>query len=365
MLPRPVIGVTGSSGKTTTKEMIAAILKTRWKILKSIESCNIHIENYFNEIRPHHEAILIEYGMAKFGTIKRNCELIQPNIAVITNVGSAHMGSLGSKIQGVAKAKSEMIKAMKQDGLLFLNADNANSSLLETNDFIGKIISVGITNSTADYYAHSIQYKNKVGMTFKVALNGITHDFFIPILGPHNVYNALFAIAVSHQLGFNVETMQLGLSNYERPFRRLYFYEFKHFTLIDDTFNANPEATKAAIDVLIQVGMGKNIAILATMVELGEFSEKLHKEVGKYIAGKKIDFVYTYGTEGRNIGLGAIEAGYPAAKVMHAATQRELHTQLLKKAIEPNTTILVKGSNKYKMHHTATFLKLHEKFYPL
>ncbi len=357
VLKRPVIAVTGSSGKTTTKEMIASILKRRWKIYKSSENKNNrdHLTQHAKKINPSHRAIVLEYGMSAKGHLTRSCKIIQPNMAVITMIGTAHIGNVGGSLENLIRAKSEIILNMQQSGTLFLNADDVNSKRLITTKFKGKIIKIGINND-ADYQALDVRYAEQ-GMLFGVKLDSNYHEFFIPILGTHNVYNALFAIAVTDRLGFSPEEISEGLKAYKRSGGRLRVYHLNsNVCLIDDTFNANPNSVKAAIDVLCQIGEENNIAVLGSMSELGRYSRKGHKDVGRYLADKNIAYLFTYGDGAELIGQEAIAHGFPAEKVIHTLNRRTLH-QRLEKTINPGSTVLVKGSHNMMMNKTVKALK--------
>ncbi|HEX9061930.1 MAG TPA: UDP-N-acetylmuramoyl-tripeptide--D-alanyl-D-alanine ligase, partial [Clostridia bacterium] len=258
---RPIISITGTSGKTTTKEMLASILQRRWQTFKSYENGNDvwFISQYVKQIDDSYGAVVLEFGLTHPGSITEQCKMIQPNIAVVTNVGMAHIEDIEKNIQGitditgVASAKSELIQGMNQKGLLALNADDSNSKLLQIQGFQGKIITVGFSNHS-DYYACDIQYTDR-GMSFIVQLNGVKELFHIPIFGKHNVYNALFAIAVSHQLGFSPDEIRTGLEQFYRTQGRLNIHQLNNdITLINDAFNAKPCAMKSALDVINQIG---------------------------------------------------------------------------------------------------------------
>jgi UDP-N-acetylmuramoyl-tripeptide--D-alanyl-D-alanine ligase len=194
-------------------------------------------------------------------------------------------------------------------------------------------------------------------MSFAVKLAGNNHGFFIPILGNHNVYNALFAIAVADRLGFTPEQIMKGLKTYNRPASRLRVIRLKKdVCLIDDSFNANPNSVNAAIDVLSKIGGNKNIAVLATMSELGRYSERGHKEVGKYLAARNVTHLFTFGKAAKLIGTEAISHGFPHQRVVHSMDRRTMHKRL-KMAISPGSTILVKGSHNMMMNKTVSFLK--------
>lgn len=345
ILNRPVIAVVGSAGKTTTKEMISAIIQQRWKILKTYGNANAprHTLKYAGMVNSSHRALVLEYGMSRHGEIRRSCQIIQPNIGIITNIGTAHIGNFNGDIRGIAHTKSDLIRYMKKTGTLFLNADDKNSKLLDIKNFKGKIITVGQYNN-ADIKAKNVKYY-KQGMIFDVILDGDTHQFYIPVYGTHNIYNALFAIAVTRFLGFKPSEIQRGLRRYYKPRRRLSIYNLGNgVKIIDDTFSANPNAVKAAIDVLSYITKGKKIAVLGSMLEMGKYKIKGHKEVGRYVAKKKIDRLYTYGNDARYIAQGAIESDYPKEKVKSYINQEKLVYDL-RRQLASNTTVLFKASH--------------------
>lgn len=354
---RPIIAVTGSSGKTTTKEMIAAILRRRWKIFNSKANRNSvkSIARYVKQIRSSHQAIVFEYGMSGKGQLKKICQIIQPNMAVITMVGTAHIGNFGGSIKGLINAKSEIIVNMNPSGTLFLNADDSNSGKLDKGNFTGKVVTVGIREK-ADYQAVSPQYVQG-GMSFKVKLHNCYHDFFIPVLGIHNVYNALFAIAVADHLGFTPDDISKGLRYYLRPKRRLTVYRLKKkVNLIDDTYNSNPNSVKAAIDVLNNIDGSDKMLVLGDMSALGLYSNQGVREVGTYIANSNITHLFTFGKQARKIGQEAIKNGFSSEKVIYAGNRKTLHKRL-KSLIREETTILVKGSHNTGMYITVNFLR--------
>ena len=345
VLNKPVIAIVGSAGKTTTKEMIASIIQQRWKILKTSGNANAprHTAMMVKKVSPLHKALVLEYGMSRHGEIKLSCRIIQPNIGVITNIGTAHIGHFNGDIKGIANTKSDLIRLMKPKGILYLNADDNNSKLLDTKNFKGKIVTVSQKNPS-DFKAENVKYV-KGGMNFETNLNGTSYKFFIPVYGKHNIYNALFAVAVTYNLGFKPAEIQKGLRFYRKPWRRLSVYRLKNnIRIIDDSFSANPNAAKAAIDVLHQVGKGKKIAVLGTMLEMGRYKVKGHKDVGRYLAKKGVDKLFTYGNDAVYIGQGAIESGFPKEKVKNYFNQTKIVKDLLKH-LEPNTTILFKASH--------------------
>ncbi|MGE5398273.1 MAG: UDP-N-acetylmuramoyl-tripeptide--D-alanyl-D-alanine ligase [Chitinophagales bacterium] len=358
MLNKPIIAVGGSSGKTTTKEMIASILSRKWRILKSLGNWNARVATIRNakRITPAHRAAVLEFGMTRLGDLRRHCRYLQPNIAVITMVGTAHIGNFGGNVARLANAKSDLIRYMKQTGTLVINADDHNSKLLDIKHFKGKIIRVGITSEEADYRAHNISYATG-GMSFSVKLNGTEHRFFIPIYGTHNVYNALFAIAVADHLGFSSEHIRTGLRHYRKIGRRMTVYRLKNgIRLIDDSYNANPNSVKAAVDVLTHIGKSPKVVVLGGMLELGAFSHKGQNEVGHYVANKKVDYLFTYGDKAKQVSKAAVAAGLAPNHVIHSNDRGYLHRTLVPR-IGQSSTILVKGSNKVQMYKTVRYIK--------
>jgi UDP-N-acetylmuramoyl-tripeptide--D-alanyl-D-alanine ligase len=356
---KPIIAVAGSAGKTTVKTMISAILREKWMIFESKDYYNTYqkTEEHASMISFIHRAAVLEYGMGFAGDITKHCQYIRPNIGVITNVGLAHIGNLEGSVELLAAAKSELIKEIHPSGILFINADDQNSRLLDIKDFTGKILTVGINNK-GDYQAKDLAYSEN-GISFQVTLGEKEYSFFIPVLGNHNIYNGLFAIGVADQLGFLPYEIQSGFKNMRKANHRLQLEHLKNgIIVIDDTVHAHPPAVKAAIDVLMQIGKGKKIVVLGSMPGLGERSEEEHEGIGRYAAEKEIDLLYTYGNFSVQIGTAAIAVGLPSERVKHfTKLKRKLLHQELVRNIEPQTTILVKGASRLNLFETVTFLK--------
>lgn len=352
----PIIAITGSAGKTTSKAFLASILSEKWNIFESKDYWNTteHTKKHKEEINDSHEAVVLEYGMAYPGIITNHCSIIQPNISIITNIGLAHVGNFDGDIKGVAKAKSELIHGMDQNGLLILNKDDDNSKYLETQKFKGKVLTVGV-HGTADYNAYDIRYKD-IGMTFKIKLQGQEMSMYIPILGEHHVYNALNAVAVADYLGFSPEDIQAGL-NFKKPPRRLTIYNCSDdITVIDDTVHSHPQGVRAAINVLTNIAKKRKVAIIGQMRELGDLREEEYRKLGKYIHEQDIDLFITYGFRTEEMGEAAKAIGMDPSKIYHFINKESLHA-LLEKVIEPHDTILVKGASKTNMFETVKFLE--------
>lgn len=362
LFQKPVIAVTGSAGKTTTKEMISAILRRRWNIYKSKYNRNFlgNTRAHAKRIKDEHQAAVLEYGMTSSGHIKKHCQIIQPSIGIITNIGTAHIGNFDGLMSGIAMAKSELIRYMKPTGTVFLNRDCPFSREFHkppyVGRFFGKFITVGIEHE-ADFQAKHIQV-DEWGIRFRCVAKAWWQPeaFFLPMLGEHNVYNALFAIAVAHSLGFSVQQIRMGLQTFRPQQKRLTKHTLPHrVQVLDDTYSSNPDAAKAAIDVLAQVSGGTKVAVLASMLEMGSYAVEAHEEVGRYVSQKNIDYLYTLGRSARHIARGAIRSGFPASRVVHCQTKAGLHRHLSKR-IRPDTAFLVKGSHRLKMEETVHFL---------
>ncbi|WP_282943077.1 UDP-N-acetylmuramoyl-tripeptide--D-alanyl-D-alanine ligase [Paenibacillus sp. RC67] len=345
---RPIIAITGSAGKTTTKEMLAAILQRKWKVFKSYQNGNNlwYTKQYKKQINSLHEAIVLEYGLKRAGDIKRLCQLLKPNIGMITNVGRAHIGNFNGRIKGIASAKSELIQNMPAEGTLYINKDDVHSKLLTYGGFKGKILSIGIKNK-ADYQATRVQY-TRAGMRFQLRLNGKLQSFAIPVPGLYNVYNAIFAVAAAHRLGFTANQIQSGLMQFEKPYARLTQHRLSNgCLLINDSFNTKPEL-HAAVDVLHHSGKNRKIAVLGSIADMGKQRRAMHRATGRWLARQNLNYLYTFGPHARNIGLGAIDAGFSSAKVCNVTSMRKLKIKLMSE-LKPDSAILFKGATGGKV----------------
>ncbi|WP_432703172.1 YheC/YheD family protein [Lysinibacillus sphaericus] len=352
---KPIIAITGSAGKTTSKAFLGSVLSKKWNVFESKDYWNTteHTKKHAEEINDSHQAVVLEYGMAYPGIITNHCSIIQPNISIVTNIGLAHVGNFDGDVRKVAKAKSELIQGMDQQGLLILNKDDDNSNYLLTDQFKGKILTTGI-HTEADYRAYDIQYKES-GMAFKMELQGQEIQLFIPILGEHHVYNALNAVAVADYLGFTPQEIKAGL-HFKKPPRRLTVYNCRdHITVIDDTVHSHPQGVRAALNVLTNVSKKRRVAIIGQMRELGDLREEEYRKLGEFIVEQGIDLLITYGFRTEEIGTAAMAKGMDSNKIYHFTNKDQLHA-LLEKIIEPHDTILVKGASKTNMFETVKFL---------
>lgn len=349
-----VVGITGSVGKTTTKDMIATVLEEKYKILKTQGNFNNEIglpKTIFN-LKDDHEVAVLEMGMNNFGEIRNLSKIAKPDIAVITNVGVSHIENLGSR-EGILKAKSEIFEYLKKDGVAVLNADNDMISTLRGKvDF--KTVWFGM-ESKNDFYAENIAPMGLDGIKCTIVCEDEKVNVAIPTPGEHMVLNALSAAAVGKILGLSMEQIKCGVEKFVPTAMRMAVIKTDFgLTLINDVYNANPVSMKAAIDVLCSE-KGRTVAIMGDMFELGDFAPSLHYEVGEYAAKKGVLLSICIGENGAKIYDGVKENGGNAT---YFQTQDEFLQSNLKDIFTSGDTILIKASRG--MHFEKTAEKLQE-----
>lgn len=343
------VAVTGSVGKTTTKQFIYAVLETKYKT-------NVTKGNFNNEIGlpltlfglDHtHEAQLLEMGMNHKGEIAYLSRLAEPNIAVITNIGSAHLENLGSR-EGIRDAKMEIVEGMSRGGILILNADEPLLEGVKT-DGICKIY-VGIANENATYHAKNIRVLDD-HMLFDIRLHDgkIMNDVRVNVIGKHNIYNALFACVCGIVLGISEEKIREGLLRFTPADMRQAISEKDGITIIEDCYNASPESMRAGLDVLCHTAKTKGlrpVAVLGDMRELGDASDSAHLGVGAYAAKADLAHLITFGKDAALIAKGAISGGMSEDKitVIEDIENAEIAAQLVKNTIKTGDAVLFKAS---------------------
>ena len=334
-----LIGVTGSVGKTSTKEMIAAALSKGMRVMKTQGNKNsqIGLPMTMFEIKKDDEAAVIEMGMSEFGEMDRLCDIARPQLAVMTNIGKAHIENLKTQ-ENIMSEKLKITKHFDKDGILFLNGDDA---LLKTlyGKQIFRTVSFGMGRHN-DYYADDISVSG-FKTSFVCHHDGTETKLTIPALGVHSIMNALAAFAVGQALGIDDSLIAEGLLTYKNAPMRQQIHECGELVLIDDSYNASPEAAKAALDVLKSVARGKTIAVLADMLELGDEGAGEHYGVGKHLAEIGVDCLVAVGELSQNTARGAAENG--CGCVVTAGSNEEALEKLLP-LLEKNCTVLVKGS---------------------
>ncbi len=334
-----VIGVTGSVGKTSTKEMIAAALSGGLCVMKTQGNKNsqIGMPCTMFEIEDRYEAAVIEMGMSEFGEMERLCSVAAPTMAVVTNIGTAHIENLKTR-ENIRSEKLKITGRFGPDGVLFVNGDDPM-----LRDLPGQLPFSVVTfgqDLRCDYHAEEIVMQG-FSTCFLCCHEGIRQPYSIPAVGYHNVSNALAAIAVGEALGLTPSQLQQGLSTYQNAPMRQQIRPMNGWTLIDDTYNASPEAAMGSLDVLKTISTGASAAVLADMLELGEAGPAEHEKVGAYAGSLGVDLLLTVGPLSRCTAEGAKKAG--CRQVYSFDTNAEA-AECLKTLLRPGMTVLVKGS---------------------
>lgn len=339
-----VVGLTGSVGKTTTKEMIACVLGAKSKTLKTEGNLNneIGVPKTLYRLDSSYDFAVIEMGMDNKGQITELSKCAKPDCAVITNVGVSHIENLGSR-EGILQAKLEILDGMKKGSALFLNGDNDMLSTVKNDDF--RIITFGIENKKCDVRAENI-CENGLSTEFTAVKGDLRQTITIPTVGIHNVYDALAAFAVGVEYKIEPEIISKGLSEYAPSGMRQRINRVNGITVIEDCYNASPDSQKAGINSLCKIAKGRKIAVLGDMLELGSYSETAHRAVGEYAAQCGLDALYTYGEQSRLTAESAEKAGL---KRVYAFDDKTALINALKKELKSGDTVSFKASRGMKL----------------
>lgn len=336
-----VIAVTGSNGKTTTKDMIESVLKTQFKVKKTQGNYNNEIGMPLTilELDYDTDISILEMGMSGFHEIELLSSIAEPDIAVITNIGESHMQDLGSRA-GIAKAKSEIVTGLKDNGIFIYDEDEPLLQPHVAQVKHAKLISVGLEQHNT--YVCTIDSNQNDGIAFNI---NNTEHYELPILGVHNMRNAAIAIAVGHELGLSYEMIQHNIKHVQLTGMRMERHVTEQqITVINDAYNASPTSMKASIDTLSNME-GRKILILADCLELGDNSQHMHEEIGEYLKNKNIDELYTFGEEAQYIH----RSGQPYVSHAQHFESKEAIIEQLKKELVAGDKVLVKGSRGNKL----------------
>ena len=335
----PVVQVTGSVGKTTTKEMIAAVLGAKYRVLKTPENFNNDIGTPLTllGLSSEHQAAVIETGMNHFGEIEYLGAMVRPDVAVISNIGDAHIEFLGSR-QGILQAKCEIFTHLKEGGLAVLNGDDA---LLDTVDIPFRTVRCGQSEHCqariTEVADHGVE-----GITCTVETAKDVYHLSIPAPGVYMAYSASIAVAVAEELGLSHDEIVRGAAAYEPAGSRMRVVRLPEGRIIlDDCYNANPQSVTAALEVLAKTECDRRVAVLGDMGELGDLTEQAHYNMGALAAMLGIDFVVAIGKKAAKIADGTAQSG---GEVLHFATKEEA-IGTLRQQLEPGTAMLVKASH--------------------
>lgn len=341
----PVIAITGSNGKTTTKDMTAAILASRFHVLKTQGNFNneVGLPLTLLQLDDSHDAAVVEMGMRGLGQIKELADIAMPTIAVVTNVSETHIELLGT-LENIATAKGELVEAISQDGVVILNADNSYVARMK-DKAKGSVVLYGLHQGLV--IAKDI-HVNDAALDFTCTTPEWTFKVHIPTVGEHNVYNALAGICVGRALGVTPQEVNEGLASFNGGNMRLQVEKIGDYTVINDAYNASPASMIAAIDALVQVAKDRKIVVLGDMLELGHVALEAHRRVGQKVADSKVDILVTVGQLSAHIVEAAAESGMTS---VFACKTHEEAQMTLKKLILPGDTLLIKGSRGMKMEN--------------
>lgn len=350
----PVVAVTGSNGKTTTKEMVASVLAHRWKVLKTEGNLNnrIGVPQTLFRLNRRHEGAVIEMGVDHVGQTTRLCEIARPTIGIITNIGPDHLEFFGN-MEGSAQAKAELLDFLPADGTAVLNADDAYYDYLAARARC-RVVSFGFSVK-ADVRAMDVKSDGRNGTIFRLLLPGkVRHTIVhVRVQGAHNVTNALAAGAVGSVLGLPGAVIAQGLSRFRPAAMRSQVVVSQGVTIINDCYNANPASMKAAVQWLAQRGVHrKKIAVLGDMLELGPGAVQFHEEVGAFVAQQGIDQLVACGTLGRSLAEGARRSGFDRARIIEVPDATAAATAV-KSIVKRGDVVLVKGSRGMGLEQVA------------
>jgi UDP-N-acetylmuramoyl-tripeptide--D-alanyl-D-alanine ligase len=351
----PVFGITGTSGKTTCKEMLASILTSIGPGLKAAGNYNnlIGVPLTLFGLQPEHQWAVIEMGMSARGEIARLAEIARPNIGLITNIGAGHLENFDG-LSGVARAKGELFISLPADGIALVNVDDAEVRVLPVANSVRRV-TFGF-DPEADVRADKITVDNG-SVSFNLLIAGAARRVTLPLPGRHNVANALGAAAAATVAGVGLPAIAAGLESFRPCPGRMELIELAgDVVVLEDSYNANPLSVHAALDALHDLGMpGRRIAVLADMLELGPSAPELHRQIGAIIP-ERADWLLTYGTLAEEIAQGARDAGLGADKIFSAANHDELVARLLE-LLESGDRVLIKGSRSMRMEKVTAALR--------
>ena len=340
----PVVAITGSVGKTSTKDIVASTLSKKFHVLKTQGNFNNEIGLPLTILRlKDHDAMVVEMGMNSFGEIRLLTNIAKPTVAVITNIGTAHIGMLGSR-ENILKAKLEILEGLQENGTVIINNDNdLLHSWYENEKSKYPIITYGIQNPS-DIQASNIT-SNEEGSTYTAKIKENCYPVTVKVGGEHFVYNSLSAIAVSKVFDIPMQDVLNGILEFELTKKRMEMKKAKNGALvINDCYNANYDSMKVALDYLGKMPDARKIAVLGDMLELGDYSKELHEKVGEAVAENQIDMLICVGNEAKNIAKKAEEKGMKKENIFRTNSNEEA-IQILQEKMQKEDAILLKASN--------------------
>ncbi len=355
----PIVGITGSSGKTTTKELLYALLSRRYRAYRSPGNYNteIGLPLALLNMPPDAEVGIFELGLQRPGDLKILSELARPTIGVLTSVGDAHLGFFPSR-EALARAKWELIESLSTEGVAALNFDAPHLASWAERLPV-RVIGFGIEDERASIRAKNIRDDSLEGLAFEISARGERFDVRMHLLGRMNVYNALAASSVAFELDVPVREIQRALSEFKAISHRMELKRSQRFGLIlDDSYNANPASTKEALWALARLRVPhRKIFVLGDMLELGSFAKELHRELAGLIDELGLDRVFTVGELAKEAALAlAKRPGWGASRALSARSLTELKALLWKELVDDRNLILIKGSRGMELDRLVSAL---------
>ncbi len=348
-----VVAITGSSGKTTTKEMLAAISGLKKKIIKAEGNYNnlIGLPITILKINAEHELAILEMGTNIRGEIGRLTEIAEPDVGLITNIGPAHLEGFKS-VETVREEKLDLFRKMPDAGVAIINIDD-EKLLVTDKEWGGKRATFGFKKN-ADVSAEGVEMKGLGGVSFTIRIDSFRQGITLPVAGSHNVYNALAAAACSWALGIDFHTICQGLTAFQPISGRMEIHRLKNGAfIINDTYNANPASFGEALKTLRDLkGERKSIVIMGDMLELGDQAEMLHEGIGSLMADTGVDTIYLRGRLSAATAAGALKRNIPGGRIVFFETPDEIMDRLVSH-IKKGDWILVKGSRQTRMEQVV------------
>lgn len=352
----PIVGVTGSVGKTTTRTMIAHALASGKRTFETEKNFNsqIGVPITLSRMSEKDEIAVLELGISEDGQMDVLSEMVRPDMAVVTTIGVAHIEFMKTR-ENIRKQKLSIIHSMKPGGILFMNGDDDMlQDAVKTERLTCKTIFYG-TESWCDYYAKGIEYHDD-HTTFTCVHGAQQVDVYLKAFGKHNVANCVAALAVANENGLSMELAAKSFEDYEGPRQKILRADGK-YTIIDDTYNASPDSMRASIDVLCDMPcQGKRIAVLGDMLELGDNSEQYHRDIGRYILGKPVDEVYVLGELAGYIKDEMKETSSEKVRVYSFSENEEAAISLMA-ILQPDDLVLIKASNGMHLNELVKLLQ--------
>lgn len=342
----PIVAITGSNGKTTTKDLTAAALSSLGSVLKTNANYNneIGVPQTLLELNENHRAAVVEIGMRGLHQIEPLAAIVRPTIGIVTNVGETHIELLGS-IENIALAKAELVDAIKPGGTVVLNADDTNVSAMVDHVHDGVNVLTFALDHDADVKGSNL-ITHRASTALTISYNGKSYDGEVPIIGRHNISNLLAAVSAAISVGLKADEIRAGFTTLATTKMRFELIDRNGIHIINDAYNASPASMRVAIATTADIADGRKIAVLGDMLELGERAENLHRAVGTELAKRGFNVLVTFGKLGKLIAEGAREAGI---EQIFTADTHEQAAEYLRGIVHYGDTILFKGSRAMRM----------------